>query len=392
MNFLAFLSIPDPHPPRDVRPPYDTMYRHFDFKVPQTAIAGFRKTPALPPFIYPRYNITEAGANINLLGSEMRKDWFRRIFGMIKLIDDNVGKMMTYLKNAGLDENTIVVFTSDHGDLMGEHTVDNKGRPYETSAKVPFIMRYPGKIPAGRIIHKTWSSIDFAPTILSLLGINVDEYDFHGGDMSSDILEPQSNEEEEDNTIFLEDTYQGRWAAVISNRYKYVVSKSGIPWLFDLDEDPDEIINFYEMDAKYTAIGDDLRNKMLDYIDKYGPLRLTEAGNVVYFDKPACHDPEDQIDAFKNMECQDLTNPNYASGCDYRSISHHCPFVCHKCCEDGDGPLWIGDELKFCSELGAYCRNSRVRQFCRKTCNACEEEIPFAKVATKLWEWHDNED
>ena len=104
------------HPPRDVRPPYDTMYRHFDFKVPQTAIAGFRKTPALPPFIYPRYNITEAGANINLLGSEMRKDWFRRIFGMIKLIDDNVGKMMTYLKNSGMDENTIVVFTSDHGE------------------------------------------------------------------------------------------------------------------------------------------------------------------------------------------------------------------------------------------------------------------------------------
>jgi len=209
--------------------------------------------------------------------------------------------------------------------------------------------------------------------------------------MSSDILDPQTSFEE-DNTIFLEDTYQGRWAAVVSSGYKYVVSKSGIPWLFDLNEDPDEIINFYEMDAKYTAIGDDLRNKMLDYIDKYGPLRLTEVGNVVYFDKPACHDPEDQIDAFKNMECQDLTNPNYASGCDYRSISHHCPFVCHKCCEDGDGPLWIGDELKFCSELGAYCRNSRVRQFCRKTCNACEEEIPFAKVATKLWEWHDNED
>ena len=84
--------------------------------MPETAIAGFKKTPALPPFIYPRYNITEANENIRTLGSEMRKDWFRRIFGMIKLIDDNVGKMMSYLKSAGLDENTIVVFTSDHGE------------------------------------------------------------------------------------------------------------------------------------------------------------------------------------------------------------------------------------------------------------------------------------
>ena len=167
---------------------------------------------------------------------------------------------------------------------MGEHTVDNKGRPYETAAKVrgnlkvfkefdfnckaclscllkvPFIIRYPAKIPAGRIVQKTWSSIDFgkfvsfqrmkaknfnqkaltpllsprdpfiAPTILSLIGVNINEYDFHGQDMSSDIFNSQSDDEE-DNTIFLEDTYQGRWAAVISNGYKFVLSKSGIPWV-----------------------------------------------------------------------------------------------------------------------------------------------------------------
>ena len=247
----------------------------------------------------------------------------------------------------------------------------------------------------------------------------MDDYDFHGGDMSSDILEPQSNEEEEDNTIFLEDTYQGRWAAVISNGYKYVVSKSGIPWvslafstdaipdvydertyncrsssrqLFDLNEDPDEIINFYEMDARYTVIGDDMRNKLLEYIDKYGPLRLTDVTDVVYFDKPACHDPEDQLDAFKFRECQDLTNPNFSSGCDYRSISHHCPYICHKCCDDADGQLWIDNQLKYCSELEGNCQISRVRQFCRKTCNACEEEIPFSSVETRLWEYTENVD
>ena len=65
---------------------------------------------------------------------------------------------------------------------------------------------------------------------MSLIDIDIKEYDFHGQDMSSDIFNSQSDDEE-DNTIFLEDTYQGRWAAVISNGYKFVLSKSGIPWV-----------------------------------------------------------------------------------------------------------------------------------------------------------------
>ena len=135
-----------------------------------------------------------------------------------------------------------------------------------------------------------------------------------------------------------------------------------------------------------------MRNKLLGYIDKYGPLRMSDVGNVIYLDKPACHDPEDQLDAFKLRECQDLTNPNYASGCDYRSISHYCPYVCHKCCEDADGPLMLKGELKYCTDLKDNCKSSRVQQFCRKTCNACAEEIPFSSVQTSLWKFTENDD
>ncbi|MEZ6136799.1 MAG: sulfatase-like hydrolase/transferase [Pirellulaceae bacterium] len=71
-------------------------------------------------------------------------------FGMVQCIDDNVGHILTALKNRQID-NTIIVFTSDHGDLCYEHDRLNKGNPYEGSARVPMLMRYPLSIPAGHV-------------------------------------------------------------------------------------------------------------------------------------------------------------------------------------------------------------------------------------------------
>jgi arylsulfatase A-like enzyme len=90
-------------------------------------------------------------------------------FGMVKCIDDNVGRILDYLEAEGLDKNTIVVFTSDHGDLMGEHGRVNKGVPYEASAKVPFLLRYPGKVKPGKQIEKAYTLADF--TIPLYLGL-----------------------------------------------------------------------------------------------------------------------------------------------------------------------------------------------------------------------------
>ena len=62
---------------------------------------------------------------------------------MVKCIDDNLGKLVHFLKEEGLYENTLIIFTSDHGDLCGEHHRHNKSVPYEMSARVPFVMHCP---------------------------------------------------------------------------------------------------------------------------------------------------------------------------------------------------------------------------------------------------------
>ena len=77
---------------------------------------------------------------------------------------------------------------SDHGDMMGEHANYNKGKPYQSSAGVPFIIRYPGHVKNGKIVKTAYSSPDFAPTILSIMGVDHSDISFQGIDGSEEIL------------------------------------------------------------------------------------------------------------------------------------------------------------------------------------------------------------
>lgn len=238
--FAIMLSIPDPHGPNHVRAPYDTMYNHMHFEDPRT--------------MHP--DINEIPAWLNLKGkknraSNLKQKTMAQYFGMVKCIDDNVGRLMAYLKVQGLDENTIVVFISDHGDLMGEHGKHNKGLPYEMSARVPFLLKYPGKVKAGKHIQKAYTMADFTPSILGLMDVNHSGYSFHGLDASADFVSEKS-ELKDDRIVYITNAF-GRWVAAVNNRYKLVLSPTDKPWLFDLEKDPDELINFYNK-AGYEKI------------------------------------------------------------------------------------------------------------------------------------------
>lgn len=232
--FCIMLSLPDPHGPNDVRAPYDTMYNEMYFQAPGT----FYQTPAQTP--------GWLGGGNNLIKTDsLAQGPMSRYFGMVKCIDDNVGKLLTFLKESGLEDNTIVVFTSDHGDLMGEHRKHNKGVPYETSAGVAFLMKYPGHIRAGKIIHKAYTSADFTPTLLGILGINNALRTVHGRNDASVFLNNQAIVNSDEITYMRAHGVDPAWVAAVSDRYKLVLSKQDVPWLFDLEEDPDELTNYY---------------------------------------------------------------------------------------------------------------------------------------------------
>ena len=131
--FAYMVSIPDPHGPDTVRAPYDTMFSDEKIEAPRT----FGKDPnKAPSWAKPAKNTRYPMAQYH---------------GMMKCIDDNMGKLIDALKERGLYDNTIVIFTADHGDLRGEHGLQNKGKPMEASAKNS--VRYPL---AGK--HRSWSA------------------------------------------------------------------------------------------------------------------------------------------------------------------------------------------------------------------------------------------
>ncbi len=249
--FNLYLSFPDPHGPDKVRTPYSEMYTSMDFKAP------------------PTYNVKAEDAPGWAKPAKKASLNHAQYFGMIKCIDDNIGRIITSLRENQLLDKTIIVFTSDHGDLRAEHHRHNKGNPFETSAKVPFIVYYPAKIPAGSVVTKAFNTVDFAPTFLSFLGQKIPSQ-MEGRDFSDLLVNPQNQSSFEDITFMrsvgLPD--EGSWVAAVTSRYKLVLSKNDIPWLIDMHDDPDELINYIHNSEKNDVIKE-LAQKLNEYAQKH---------------------------------------------------------------------------------------------------------------------------
>ncbi len=252
-TFCYMLSIPDPHGPNTVRPPYDTMFDAKLFSKPRT----YDQTKDQAP----RY-LGSGLSNFSPAG-------MAKYFGMVKCIDDNIGRILGKLQELGIADRTAIVFTSDHGDLCGEHHRDNKGNPYEASARVPFLLSAPGKVPAGQVLNQAMGGVDFTATMLSLLelkqaGEAVDGVE--GRDLSNLFITGKVPEDFDDVIFMRRAGKTTGWVAAITDRYKLVLSPEDEPWLFDLEQDPDELVNFYN-----SAAHADVVRGLADKLAAYGP-------------------------------------------------------------------------------------------------------------------------
>ncbi len=247
--FCIMLSIPDPHTPDYATPPYHTMYDEMQFTAPKTMDPDFAtKRP-----IWGGGN--KEGDTNNV--SEFNADALRQYFGMVKHIDDSMGRLLKFIEDNGLSDNTIVIFTSDHGEMFHEHNRMNKGIPYEGSAKVPFVIQYPSKIPAGKIIHTAYTNADFTPTLLSLAGIKT-ENPFHGEDTAPDFVSEEKEVKKERIVYYRKND----WIAATDGRHKLVLDRKEKPWLISLEEDPDELVNFFGKPG-YEEVTEKLQNELM---------------------------------------------------------------------------------------------------------------------------------
>jgi len=250
--FCYMVSIPDPHGPNTVRPPYDTMFADVKVPIPATLHKTEEQTP-------------KWAAKDKKVSEKNLARIMPAYYGMVKCIDDNVGRMLQALRENDLAEDTIVVFTADHGDLCGEHGRLNKGVPYEGSAKIPFVIYYPEKIRPGTVIDEALSCVDFLPTIIRLMGQKTAGKE-EGRDASALFTgDPPSDWND---VAFLRSTSRQGWLAAVTDDHKLVYSPQDRPWLFDLKKEADELTNFVD-DPEYREVVKRLSGELLRYCKRH---------------------------------------------------------------------------------------------------------------------------
>ena len=178
------------------------------------------------------------------------KDYMR----CIASVDDNVGRLLAALEEAGLAENTVVVYSSDQGFFLGDHGWYDKRWMYEESLRTPLIVRWPGAVAAGSVDRHLVQNIDLAPTFLELAGVPVP------GDMHGESLVPLLRGEDPPDwrrSIYYHYyEFPGvhavqRHYGVRTERYKLIRYYEIDEWeLFDLAEDPDELTSVHDDPAR----------------------------------------------------------------------------------------------------------------------------------------------
>ena len=193
-------------------------------------------------------------------------------YAAITAMDSNVGRVVDWLDENDLRENTLVAFMSDNGMSIGHHGIYGKGngtRPpnmFENSVKVPFILSRPGFVPEGRVETNLLSQYDWLPTILDYAGLPETIAEGLPGRSFAPILRGETIDEKEH--VFVCDEY-GAVRMIRSKEWKLVWRHpGGAHELYHLTEDPEEMTNLIER-PEHRPLIDSMRSDMVDWYSHY---------------------------------------------------------------------------------------------------------------------------
>jgi arylsulfatase A-like enzyme len=196
-------------------------------------------------------------------------------YAAITALDYNVGRLMDALDEEGLAQDTIVVFTSDHGDMLWSQGHVKKERPWEESILVPFIVRWPDQTPAGEQHDALLATVDVMPSLLSLMGVPVPE-GVEGADLSAAMRGGSCDGPESAFLTIPVPVDQavaagiGEWRGVRTKRYTYARWQDGSGWvLYDNLEDPYQLRNLID-DPQYASIRMELEGELQKHLNRLG--------------------------------------------------------------------------------------------------------------------------
>ena len=273
--FFLWVNFPDPHNPWFAPEPWASMYLGDDvpLPIPHVDAEELRHLDDKPAFYrdlheqrgpYACRPSDPALANASNVSSlDMDDERLRRTiatyYGMTSMVDHHVGVILDRLDALGLAEDTVVVFTSDHGELLGDHGLWWKGLvAYEETMRVPFIVRAPGRVPAGARSTALQSHVDLAPTFCDLASVEP-HADFDGVSQADTW---QGRADGARRCVVVEERPAGpAWEQriLITERHKLVTyAGTGEGELYDLHDDPGQVRNRWN-DPSARALRDELR-------------------------------------------------------------------------------------------------------------------------------------
>jgi choline-sulfatase len=242
-----------PHPPWQVQSEYRDRYRGVEIPLPN-----------LPPghveFQHPVHRRKRDLWQKQEFSREMIRGARETYFALTTRIDAQVGRILQALEKSRQAQDTVVIYASDHGELLGEHALWNKSSLLEESSHVPLIMTWPGTIPGGQQIDRCVSLLDLTATLLALGGAR-DRLQVTGMDLTPLMFGSVVAGEDE---VMCE--HYGTWtdrpiAMLRRGRYKLHLSHREAPQLYDMEIDPGEF-NDLARDPAHTSTLDDLTRRL----------------------------------------------------------------------------------------------------------------------------------
>lgn len=279
--FFMWTSFTKPHPPFDPCKNYWDLYANKEMPAPVYGDWSKELEDIPQGYLASTYMLN----NMYRLSAEQIQDVRRAYYACITQVDYSLGLLFARLRELNLLEKTWIIFTSDHGDMLGDHHMGAKSVFFEGSAHIPFIVRPPAisweRNPiSGKVCDDPITLADVMPSILAMAGVEIPE-ELKGADIIKLVDKPQNRTifGNENNTFFM----------VKKGNIKYhLTAYEGAELLFDLSDDPYEQKNLIG-NPDYTNIHKELKKMLLQKIEQNYP-DLIENGELITKKPVACKD------------------------------------------------------------------------------------------------------
>lgn len=273
--FFCWMSSPKPHSPYDPPEPYHNKYKPWDMPEPVDPEPDWDQHDPVLKRMQPSYG-WELLSPQGVLSSRAR------YWALMTFQDKVIGVVLDFLEERGVLDDTVVVYTADHGDLLGDHGCFFKSNFYEGSAHIPLIISA-SDIPQGVRRRQFAGLQDVLPTLADLTGTVI------GREVDGISLRGCMADDKPTRDYYViqcaDDPWQGY--SVVGERYKYMYRQvDGWEGLFDLEEDPGETMNLV-VAGKQSDVAKEMRRYLIDWIKKYDdPQMLDKEGGLKTSDPP----------------------------------------------------------------------------------------------------------